>query len=240
MACCRATTRALPRLTVRVVLVCVATPRVVRLVGQVSGRHLAFDGRLLHGALHTLAAATPAPYVRVSVLVNIWHRHRPLHVERLPADFAAGLTKYRAPVGHERDYHESELPLDEPTATWLSVVASSAEDDYAAAGDGGAIDAEWNSFQVGYIPLHPAVLAAPNWRVLSTRYGIDIGAPFRHLPMRLRHLVPQLVQEPSSHPPRAPAFVHVRGVELECDLWSDGDCSQRKDWLAVVVFLAEL
>ena len=43
------------------------------------GRHVRFDGRLLHGAPLELleARADGAPYVRVTFLVNIWIGHRP-------------------------------------------------------------------------------------------------------------------------------------------------------------------
>ena len=61
------------------------------------GKHLAFDGRLLHGAPHTLTpATTPAvsvdePHVRATFMVNIWMGHRPRGLERLPAALAAQL-----------------------------------------------------------------------------------------------------------------------------------------------------
>ena len=80
----------------------------------VPGKHLAFDGRLLHGcpteySLPPAAAATAAApataadgepstaeedagSLRVSLLVNVWRCHRPLAAHRLPAELAARLS----------------------------------------------------------------------------------------------------------------------------------------------------
>lgn len=55
------------------------------------GRHLLFDGRLLHGAPHELARQTEAPTWRGTVLVNLWARHKPCGVLRLPASKAREL-----------------------------------------------------------------------------------------------------------------------------------------------------
>ena len=52
------------------------------------GKHLVFDGRLLHGAVPTRterAADVRRGAVRVSFLVNVWLNHRPKAVEPLPA-----------------------------------------------------------------------------------------------------------------------------------------------------------
>ena len=52
------------------------------------GRHVRFDGRLLHGAPLELleARADESPYVRVTFLVNIWIGHKP-----------GGCARYRPP-----------------------------------------------------------------------------------------------------------------------------------------------
>ena len=79
----------------------------------VAGKHLAFDGRLLHGTVHELAADGRArrdesenagrpqdvlcePYVRVTLLVNLWAGHRPREARRLPSDLAAQLSSRSA------------------------------------------------------------------------------------------------------------------------------------------------
>ena len=49
----------------------------------VPGKHIAFDGRLLHGAIDELTQPAPAsadeagPYTRVTLMVNVWVDHRP-------------------------------------------------------------------------------------------------------------------------------------------------------------------
>lgn len=48
------------------------------------GKHLAFDGRLLHGAPSGYASPAAAGAPRVSLLVNVWLAHRPLEAQRLP------------------------------------------------------------------------------------------------------------------------------------------------------------
>ena len=77
----------------------------------VPGKHLAFDGRLLHGcpaeySLPPAAAAAPATSadrepsaaeedtgsLRLSLLVNVWRCHRPLAAHRLPAELATRLS----------------------------------------------------------------------------------------------------------------------------------------------------
>jgi hypothetical protein len=209
---------------------------------QVAGRHLAFDGRLLHGALHALAFPTLEPYHRVSVLINIWHRHKPLNVSRLPADFATSLSN----LLHVQSTVASQLeprraaPLDEAAlpSAWHPVFAISldgAADAADAAGDSepaGDETSEWTSWKVGYIPLHSAVQATPNWQNLPA----SMGYPFRHLEVRLRHLEQRGRDGGGTLIP----FVHLPNVELECDLWTDGARSQRKDWRDTATFLAEI
>ena len=75
-----------------------------------SGKHLCFDGTLLHGCPHALAAelaawqeqeaaattaavaaAPPAEEVRLTLLVNLWQRHRPVGPQPLPRRIAEAL-----------------------------------------------------------------------------------------------------------------------------------------------------
>ena len=51
----------------------------------VPGKHLVFDGRMLHGALHDMQRLSDAPYVRISLLVNLWRGHTPSEAECVPA-----------------------------------------------------------------------------------------------------------------------------------------------------------
>ena len=67
------------------------------------GKHLAFDGRLLHGAPYALTTAR-APEVRgagegadrratrTTFLANVWLGHKPIGLERLPAQLASRLS----------------------------------------------------------------------------------------------------------------------------------------------------
>lgn len=64
-------------------------------------KHLAFDGRLLHGAPYDGPSVPESESVdvasasdnalRVTILVNLWRGRRPLHIERLPAKLAAAI-----------------------------------------------------------------------------------------------------------------------------------------------------
>ena len=72
------------------------------------GKHLAFDGRLLHGAIDELTHPPPAraeyangasqdededaAYTRVTLMVNVWVDHRPSRATRLPEEAAALLS----------------------------------------------------------------------------------------------------------------------------------------------------
>ena len=61
----------------------------VTLVAPRVGRHLAFDGRWLHGAPAALCPSS-LPYVRVTFLVNIWVNHKPVGVPRFRSAFHSG------------------------------------------------------------------------------------------------------------------------------------------------------
>ncbi len=55
----------------------------------VAGKHLAFDGRLLHGAPPELAVRPAVGGVRVTLLVNVWLGSVPASLAPLPAWSAA-------------------------------------------------------------------------------------------------------------------------------------------------------
>jgi len=63
----------------------------------VSGKHLAFDGRYLHGVpevLNRAAHGAAAEGRRVTLLVNVWLNHRPFAVQRFPfSDIPGARTK---------------------------------------------------------------------------------------------------------------------------------------------------
>ena len=70
------------------------------------GKHLRFDGTLLHGCPHGLARAPPPPAesdgggdeaaTRLTLLVNLWRRHRPVGPLPLPQRAAAALAASEA------------------------------------------------------------------------------------------------------------------------------------------------
>ena len=74
------------------------------------GKHLAFDGRLLHCAPQQLARSADASGgIRITLLVNVWRRHHPWGLRRLPKRLAerldsGGPTEFRAEfrTGHPR------------------------------------------------------------------------------------------------------------------------------------------
>ena len=69
------------------------------------GKHLCFDGRLLHGAPGDLAAEQgTAECRRYTFLVNIWLNHRPLQVEPFPSCMLSKLS------GHDGSAKESCRP----------------------------------------------------------------------------------------------------------------------------------
>ena len=57
-----------------------------------AGKHVAFDGRFLHGVLAALRQSDSAGK-RVTFLVNIWVHHRPLGVRRFPGELASRMAQ---------------------------------------------------------------------------------------------------------------------------------------------------
>ena len=101
------------------------------------GRHLAFDGKLLHGAPSGLELGSVAGR-RVTFLVNVWLNHVPWGAEPLPRSVAAQLTPWgSAKVGRMALPDASCLPL-ERIAMPAPKAAKAAK---AAAGRGGAAEA---------------------------------------------------------------------------------------------------
>ena len=79
-----------------------------------SFKHLAFDGRLLHGAPQSLA--TDASASRITILVNVWLGQQPRDTERIPQALA---DKCTAPLVAAMDDFllESESMAVQPTAS---------------------------------------------------------------------------------------------------------------------------
>jgi len=156
----------------------------------VPGKHLAFDGRLLHGALHDMQAPSAAPYVRISLLVNVWLGHRPAEAATLPPQLAASLSN--AAVAHFGQ------------AVQAVPVAPEASAEPDAAG--------WRSLKVGFVPRRSLCDATPGWRTLG------LGFPFFHPPLRVRGLPPPPTRPARADPsdaPHVPSLLIVRTLGLE-------------------------
>ena len=88
------------------------------------GKHLAFDGRLLHCAPQQLARSADASGgIRITLLVNVWRRHRPWGLRRLPKRLAerldsGGPTEFRAEFRAE---FRTSLEEEEPIASDAAV-----------------------------------------------------------------------------------------------------------------------
>ena len=94
------------------------------------GKHVAFDGRWLHGVPPALAADPPAeegaePLTRLTFLANIWLDHVPLGVDRLP----------KAAVEELKLLADGAGPTFKPAAEWVEAGAASRAE-VAALGEG--------------------------------------------------------------------------------------------------------
>lgn len=122
------------------------------------GKHLLFDGRLLHGCPSALAEPTERPVdseppLRVSLLVNLWLAHRPFLCEPLPAEWLARL----APTGAV----DALAPLGTPDAVFA--VSVDALDDAGAEPASGTTPAD-----AGDGPAMLALVDTPHLRLWAS------------------------------------------------------------------------
>ena len=93
-----------------------------------AGKHVVFDGRLLHGAPRELARAVPSGYLRVSFLVNVWLGYKPRGIEPFPDSELAPLG-LRSPLS-TADSRDVRAGLARPDANAFEVMdVSNREDD---------------------------------------------------------------------------------------------------------------
>jgi hypothetical protein len=165
------------------------------------GKHMAFDGRLLHGALKDMAVSSAAgdvsgaeetDYMRVSILVNIWVGRKPHGIDRLPAEAAADLSNASG------DFFKSAVPVDALSVSSL------------APGAGVSVSPESREFPVRTLVQKELLEATPNWKELAR----TIGFPFSHRPVGLRNLP---VITPGTEPP---SLVHLPGLAVEVQVQS--------------------
>ena len=174
----------------------------------IAGKHVAFDGSLLHGVLSQMspqAEADPEPFMRCTVLVNIWCNHRPLAAKRLPADIAAQLS--HSP--HAFDFAGANaLP-----ATLASRPPSVCGGEHQLGQE--VIDEVWTPFDVGFIPQRAVCAAHPEWETLASFRRF----PFYHPSIGLRSLMspPLPAAQQSSKASAQPSLYHAPFVEMRLD-----------------------
>ena len=92
-----------------------------------TGKHLSFDGRMLHGAPRELARRESvteknANYLRATFLVNVWLGHKPADVEPFPADalgdFREASVRGKAPWAEIARAVEETIRRDAAPPTW--------------------------------------------------------------------------------------------------------------------------
>jgi hypothetical protein len=160
----------------------------------VAGKHLCFDGRLLHGALHELSASYGAgqqqqEYVRTSILVNLWTGHAP-DAERLPLALASELSNL-----------DDVLHLDPSAACDVTPIERHPGSTAVLTEDAG-----WRKLRVGYTPCRGLVAkhTVDEWRALVRL----VGFPFCHPDVSVRRL------PWGGAGPHPPSIVRVSNVGL--------------------------
>ena len=161
------------------------------------GKHLAFDGRLLHGCPYdgpqtgevaATAGAVSPEQLRVTILVNLWLGHRPHRVERLPQDLVSAVNAAQADAG-------------EAAASSSATGADSSLQ--FRSGAAAQVPAVWQDEPQGEAP--------PAWREFS------IGS-FNHPPIHLRPLTNLW-----RRPPSAPHAHFIEYSPLHLNLAGGGD-----------------
>lgn len=103
------------------------------------GRHLAFNGRALHGCPVELAFARQKAYERQTVLVNIWLNHRPCGVEAAPPPAA----KPPAKRARSSDQSGSLTRPDAPPQLEVPALAAAASKDRSGGARSGELRLEF-------------------------------------------------------------------------------------------------
>ena len=153
------------------------------------GKHLAFDGRMLHGAPAELSAPPPrvdvAPggeRLRVSILVNLWP-HRPLSRGALPQALAATLAAREHPSGGAQPWALPSLLSIGPTvAPALPTACAAAE--VGPDGDGAA--ARTIGLDVGGSGEHNRyAVRSLRWHLLASARRGEAGVDLLRVPASL-------------------------------------------------------
>ena len=174
-------------------------------------KHLAFDGRLLHGAPESLAVAGAAES-RTTILVNVWLGHRVCDAERIPQELADMCTPPAAVVHGDDDFVlRSEAVAVQPTTRTAC----------------GEETASSTDTETGYPFSRPTLAAALRMRRLPvpgdgalSRDADFIYVPSDVLGLRIRAQEVDEHQERAAAGPAAPALCH------------DADASEVRQWAA--------
>ena len=137
----------------------------------VRGKHLAFDGRLLHGAPYdgpveeeegAAADASPpsAAPLRVTILINLWIDHCPKGVERLPLPLVAAITGHREISIDDDDDDDEERQIARPPPPPAPPMIVGASASVAPPHHVPSLedDAEWREFSIGSFHHQPVSL----------------------------------------------------------------------------------
>lgn len=141
-------------------------------------KHMSFDGRLLHGAPHVLAALC-ASDVRVTFLANIWLNYHPSGLEAFPASELGSFKLQRQDVA----LRQSAL-LTRQSSTQLLSLHQSAHETHTQRGHlalnfGGHSGAHWQAM-LPDLP-HSALSRLPQGSSISLRWpAAAAGKPKSH------------------------------------------------------------
>ena len=164
------------------------------------GKHLAFDGRLLHGAIDELTHPPPArageeaegasqeedkAYTRVTLMVNVWVDHRPSRAMRLPEDAAALLSNIKGVTSFET---ATPVPLEVTPPPAPPSAPPVGSDDEAEVGARAEAGAEWRELAVGFIPPRAVCRQFPDWRRAAEVGTPSFRALFFHPALSVRFL----------------------------------------------------
>ena len=167
------------------------------------GKHLAFDGRLLHGAIDELTHPPPAraeeeaegaasqeedaAYTRVTLMVNVWVDHRPSRAMRLPEDAAALLSNIEGVTSFET---ATPVPLEAapPSTPPSAPPVGSDEAEVGAKVAGAEAGPEWRELAVGFIPPRAVCRQFPDWRRAAEVGTPSFRALFFHPALSVRFL----------------------------------------------------
>lgn len=129
------------------------------------GKHIVFDGQLLHGTAPQPSKSTDAACEagpereRVTFLVNVWLNHRPSHCRPVPEDLA-------------RRLGDAALPLSIPTPTEPAIETAEEGGGSSGRGEGGlALEASFGRTRPHAHRLRASLPGLPRGGTAALRFG---------------------------------------------------------------------